>query len=910
MRLPLCSALLVLIAVLVGSLPAFAQQGSAEEAGQAEATPGPETSATSGGTPASTGSSAAQAAPQPAHVALLKDAEKIDGLLTLYRKNQTVYAELTSGDYSSEFLVLISIAKGIGRGYLLGGMSWGDDWVWQFRKVDDKVHVIRKNVRFKAKKVSPEESALSFAYTDSVLFSLPIAAKGPKGGDLVDLSNIFMTDLPQISMVLPGFSFSSSKSTWDEVKGFKDNVELRVAATYASSGNLDLETVPDSRGVTLGLHYSISKIPSTGYQPRLADDRVGYFLTVVKDYSRDAKDDFFVRYINRWQLEKADPSAEKSPPKKPVVFWLEKTIPFKYRKPIRDGIAEWNKAFYEAGFIDAIEVRQQPDDAAWDPEDVNYNTFRWITSSAGFAIGPSRVNPYSGQILDADILFDSDFLQYWKLQYETLTPESIAAMTGGVIDPDVGLPNPTAELEFPHSPGGVHRYCLLSHGMSRQLAFAHAALLAQEEGKEGVSEDMQEKLIMQGLKEVAMHEVGHTLGLRHNFKASTMLSLEDMNDAEKIKERGMVASVMDYNPTNIVPKGQTQGDFMPTTLGAYDVWAIQYGYTPQSGGTDGEKKELEKIASRSGEPGLQFSTDEDTIGTDPDPHSNRFDLGDDLVAYARRQSELVDQVIPGIVDRMAKEGSDYTDARRAFGVLLSQQGQSLFFAARYVGGLYTSRSHKGDKDAPAPISAVEIERQREALELLEQRLFGPEAFQFPREIYNYLAATNWDHWGQTGRTRKDYPVHDVVAQWQSRVLDQLLSSVNLTRIHDTELKYPPETELLTTADLLERLTSAVFAETESLKEGDYSNREPAISSFRRNLQRIYLRKLSFLALGQTSAPDDCQTIAYAQLSELDGRIQKLLKGKVKLDDYSRAHLQETSARINKVLDARLELPSP
>ena len=139
-------------------------------------------------------------------------------------------------------------------------------------------------------------------------------------------------------MVLPGFQFSPQKSTWAAVKGFDDNVELEVAATYASSGMREIDTVPDCRGVTINVHYSISKMPQTGYQPRLADDRVGYFLTVVKDFSSKSDHDRFVRYINRWDLQKADPSAELSPPKKPIVFWIEKTVPFKYRKPIRDGI--------------------------------------------------------------------------------------------------------------------------------------------------------------------------------------------------------------------------------------------------------------------------------------------------------------------------------------------------------------------------------------------------------------------------------------------------------------------------------------------------------------------------------------------------------------------------------------------
>jgi len=451
-----------------------------------------------------------------AYASILKDAPPKSGLWTVYQKGQNLYWEINSSDYSAEYIVLISISRGIGQGQILGGMSWGfgDDWVWQFRKIGDNVHVIRKNVRFKANANSPESRAVAAAYTDSVLFSLPIAAKGPKGGDLVDLTSVFMSDLPQIQRVLPGFSFSREKSSWAHVKAFDENMELEVAATYSSSGNAELDTVPDSRGATINVHYSISKIPSTGYQSRLADDRVGYFLTVVKDFSSKSDRDQFVRYINRWDLQKADSTLDPSPPKKQIEFYIEKTVPFKYRKAIYDGIYEWNKAFEKAGFANAIIVKQQDDKDDKDPEDIRYNFFRWITSNAGFAMGPSRVNPYTGQILDADIIFDADFLTSWKQEYETFTPQTIAEMTGGALELyKEGMTRPKAFFDERPLNGGD---CTLATGMSMQLAFGSAAIMAGADQK--VNEANLDKLIQQGLKEVTMHEVGHTLGLRHNFK--------------------------------------------------------------------------------------------------------------------------------------------------------------------------------------------------------------------------------------------------------------------------------------------------------------------------------------------------------------------------------------------------------
>jgi len=449
----------------------------------------------------------------------------------------------------------------------------------------------------------------------------------------------------------------------------------------------------------------------------------------------------------------------------------------------------------------------------------------------------------------------------------------------------------------------------LPFGMTSQLAFGAVAAGALAADPKQLAE-IQEKLIMQGLKEVTMHEVGHTLGLRHNFKASKWRSLQDLNDPAKANG-ALVASVMDYAPVNIMPKGAKHGDFYNTTLGPYDFWAIQYGYSPLTGGTFGEVGELKKIATRSGEPGLAYATDEDTTTSDPDPDNNRFDLGSDPLEYARTRAQLVAELIPGLVDRMVKDGDDYTQARRAFSILLSQQANAMSFLARNIGGLRTSRSHKGDMNAKPPVTVVEVALQREALTLLEQQLFSDKPFQFPPELYNMLAASNWRHWGQDLPRRKDLAVHDVILQYQERVLSQLLSGTTLTRLHDAELRVPAGQDAMTTAEVIERLTKVVFAEVDAIKEGEFSNRKPAISSFRRNLQRSYLRSLANVAMGRASGvPDDCQTVAFAELGALQGRIDLLLKSPVKFDSYTKAHLQESSSRIQKVLDARLQLASP
>jgi hypothetical protein len=350
-----------------------------------------------------------------------------------------------------------------------------------------------------------------------------------------------------------------------------------------------------------------------------------------------------------------------------------------------------------------------------------------------------------------------------------------------------------------------------------------------------------------------------------------------------------------------------QGDYFSTTIGPYDYWAIEYGYKPFSGGTEGELAELKKIAARGADPQLAYATDEDTRGIDPDPLSNRYDLSKDPIAYAKLRAQLISEQWPKVVEETAKPGEGFQKVRQVFGVLLGNHGRAMHFVSRFVGGVYVSRAHKGDENGKAPFTVVEPAKQREALALVEEQVFSDKPFQFPPALSNHLASTRW---GSQLPLRTDFPVHDVISMWQDRILQQLLSPLTLDRLHDTELELPADQDALTTPELLGRLTKAIFAETDKMPEGDYTNRKPAISSLRRNLQRSYLKRLSHVAMGDSGAPEDCQTVAYAELSALEGRLNSVLKSNAKLDPYSRAHLEESASRIHKVLDARLTLATP
>ena len=843
----------------------------------------------------------------PPYAQVIGESQTIPGLLTLHHKDSRLLAEISQADLNRDFIVAIAIARGIGQTPLLGGMTvhFDDTWVWQFRKVEDRIQIVRRNVRFRATKGTPQERAVYLSYTDSILFSLPIATMSPTGGFVVDLTPVFMGDLPQFSHIFPGFGFAPDRSTWAKIKGFPTNIELEVAATYASNGMASIDTVPDTRGATLYVHYSISQLPETGYQPRLADDRVGYFLNVMKDFSKTGGEDQFVRYIHRWDLRKSEPSAEVSPPATPIVFWIEKTVPFKYRGAVRDGILEWNKAFERAGFSNAIEVRQQPDDATWDPEDIRYNTFRWITANAGFAMGPARTNPLTGQILDADIIFDADFIDVWTKQLQLEKPETGAGLFNAVVD-GVKLRGGSARLPFATTFGQESD----TEVLGQQFAFGAMALAAA--GKP-ITKVQLEKLLIDGVKSVVTHELGHTLGLRHNFKASTLLTMDEINDPEKNQTFGLAASVMDYIPVNISPKGRKQGDYFMRSIGPYDYWAIEYGYKPLPGGTDGEAAALGKIASRCNEPALRFATDEDTGPLEPDPGVNRFDQSKDPMEFARWRLELINQILPELVDRVVEPGEGYDRVRKALGILLHEHDRVMGFVAREVGGVSVNRNHKGDPNGQPPFTPTEPKKQREALEFLEHQVLGPEAYQLPDKLYDYIGATHWKHWGMGNQGRPDFALNEIVLVMQDHVLGQLMSPITLSRILDSEAKTPNTQDAFTAAELLQGLTGSIFSELDALEKAQtakYTDRKPAISNLRRNLQQHYFERLAELAMGNTAAPTDCQTVATVELAGLETRLKQILGGKAQLDTYTRSHLGDLATRILKVLDARPIQPRP
>lgn len=862
---------------------------------------------------------------------LVQGAKVIDGLFTMHLKDDHLYVEIRPDQLEKPLLCPIAIARGLGMGGLT--LNFDEQWVLVFKRVGDKIHLIRRNVRFQAKAGSPTARAVETTYTDSVLMALRILSiNAARQSVVINFNDIFMTDFAELHLG----SLDANRSTWHKVKAFPRNVELEVAATFAGGpggsggffGGGD-DSVIDSRGKTIIIHYGLAQLPEGGFQPRLADDRVGHFLSVVKDFSSESADTSFLRYVNRWRLERAEPIDPKHPsklsaPKKKIVFWIEKSVPDEYRAAVREGILEWNKAFEKIGFRDAIEVRQQENEE-FDPEDINYNTFRWIATDAGFAMGPSRANPLTGEILDADIIFDASMVRFWRKEQKvfggTAEPASMiqaGRMGLGILSPfpakDAGADvlgwQDTPQADNTRRQAGImaarRGLCQCGAHMKYELGMAAMALAGRGLLKPG--DKVPEELIQQAIKEVTMHEVGHTLGLRHNFKASTMLKNDQLHDTSITRKQGLVGSVMDYAPTNLAPKGVKQGDYFTTTIGPYDYWAIEYAYKPLSGDIEGEYDKLKEVAKQISQLGNDYATDEDLFSS-ADPQVNMWDLGNDPMKFAQDRIVLAEELLKGLADRVVDKGEGYQRLRQAFGILLGQFGNGAHLVANYVGGEMMHRDHRDDPSARDPFVPVKADKQREALKFLAEHIFTDKTFQFSPALLRKLAADRWMHWGNEMAVfaSVDYPLNERVLSIQRVAMGQLLNPRTLARVQNNALKADNQEKPLQVSEVFRSMTDAIWIDLPAEGAKEPNKKAEDSSVIRRNLQREYTRELVGMVLGtRRSGPPDARSLARMHLREITRRIEKVIADKqVVLTDTYRAHLVESQERISKALNASM-----
>ena len=845
---------------------------------------------------------------------LTKDTKVSKGLFTIYRDKEKnkIYLEVNPTQFKKNYLATATLESGIGEAGIYSGMPL-QDFLFYFERVNNNLHFVVRNVNFRTQEGDPQSRSLARSFSDSVLYRVKIKSIHPtRKSVLIDLGDLLLSDLAGLSSSL-GVPGSKDSSYFGTAKVFPQNMEVQSIMNFSGTGSSKrrsprFRTLADKRGFTLKLHYSLSQLPENNYRPRFADERVGYFITAYQDLSTKNPSDPFVRYVNRWNLQKKYPNASISEPKEPIVYWIDNATPYEYREAIKEGVLMWNRAFEAAGFKNAIQVKQMPDSATWDPSDIRYNTIRWINTVDGyFAMGPSRVNPLTGEILDADILIDASLVSSLKKDYRQMVQPtqssskkftSLSAMMQNrllcsnelnAVDED------SEQIPVIKRLSTLASKYDLCYGIeaTNQFGFGKLALSLLRD-LPPTSQETKE-YIHQYLRLIVAHEVGHTLGLRHNFRGSTMLSPKEMNNTSITRTRGQVASVMDYIPPNIAPESVKQGDYFPSIVGPYDVWAIKYGYSHiKAANTKAEEPVLRKIASESYKPEYSYSTDEDVY--DLDPTADAWDNSSNVLLYSKWQMDNARKMWDRINKRYPLVGESYSDVRDRFGAVLSNYFQQIYYTSKYIGGQSFYRVYASEDQTRLPFEPVPVEKQRKALKVLREYIFAEDAFNFSPELLNKLAPSRWRHWGSNPQIgRLDYPIHDLVLFMQNMVLFDLLSGDRLSRLKDIELK-SRSGEALTLPELFNTLQAGIWTEVLEPKDKDIE-----ISSLRRGLQRKYLDILANMVLRKVNVPEDARTLAWYKLRQLAEKLDDAESD----DEYTKAHLLETRQRISKVLDAPL-----
>lgn len=815
-----------------------------------------------------------------------KATDKLVGLFTLHEGEESgkIYLEIKPEQLNKNYLATVTLESGIGESGIYSGLPL-NDFLFYFRRVNQNLHFVVRNVKFRTEPSEPEQRSLARSFSDSVLFSLPIEKINPDSKSiLIDLDHLLMQDFPGLTPLLKysldaDYRLDNSKSYFGEIHSFPENLEIDAIYGFSSLVPANLITLPDSRALSLKVHYSFSLLKeNNNYIPRLADDRVGYFITAFQNFADQNAPELFVRYINRWHLEPSNPDAPLSPPKQPIVFWIENAVPLSYRDAIREGVLMWNKAFEKAGFENAIEVRQMPDDADWQPADVRYNTIRWFNSvDAGFARGPVRVNPFTGEILDADIIVDANMVR--SIQHEYRAMMEIHAQTN----------------QCHNSISAKHLQNLLAdseicYGIESTEQVAMGALALSLLQNTTPNSEVMQKYVHQYLRSLIAHEVGHTLGLRHNFHGSSMLAPEDLNNLQITHTKGLVSSVMDYLPVNIAPQGVQQGDYFPEIIGPYDEWAIMYGYKPNPN-LEIEKSFLEQIALASPQPELFYATDEDIW--DINPLANLWDLSSNVLLYSQWQMDNARVMWQKLDQHYLAPGESYSHLRDLFNKILKHYFRNANLIVQYIGGQSFQRLHVSDDPSWAFVP-VTLEEQRQALTKLQEYVFAEDAFDFSPQLLNQLAPSRWQHWGNyIPHNRLDYPIHERIIRFQSEMLHSLLDSDRLNRLRDIEFKSQPG-QALSMPELFDTLQQSIWTEVITPETPQL------ISSLRRSLQQEHLDVLLEIIKHPTDKTNDSQTLAWYELHQLQTAIDlRLQKCREQLDTYTIAHLEYTSDRISK-----------
>jgi len=785
--------------------------------------------------------------PKPFSEVITAKAVSMQGVLSVHRIDDKYFLEIPDSIFGRDMMAITRVAKvPTGAGY--GGEQANDQVIRFERGPSDKVFIRAVEYRnVSSDSLQPIYKAVRNSNVDPIAAAFDVKAYRKDTSVVIEVSDFFkesnqIFSLPPLTQ--QGYKLGElqkDRSYISSIRAYPINVEIRSVKTFkvsppslkpSGSDPSERSSLPGglaAGAATFELNTSLILLPKTPMRKRFYDPRVGYFATGYTVYDDNAQKAEGETFAVRWRLEakndadaKRQQKGEKIEPAKPIVFYIDPATPVKWRAFLKQGIQDWQPAFEQAGWKNAILARDWPEnDTTMSLEDARFSVIRYFASDVQNAYGPNVNDPRSGEIIESHIGWFHNVMRLLKMWY-TIQASAV----------DARAQKPKFE------------------------------------------DDLMGKLI----RFVSAHEVGHTLGLRHNFGASSATPVEKLRDKKFMDENGHTSSIMDYARFNYVAQPEDGITDLFPRVGDYDRWAIEWAYKPLYNTKDAE--EDKKILNRlyldkaAGNRRLWFLTESSSY----DPRAQSEDLGDNAVKASEYGIKNLKRILPNITQWTKEEAEDYEEAEETYNNVVGQFRRYMGHVTKWVGGVF--ETPKSSDQAGVVYEAAPADMQRNAVKFLNQELFQTPTWLIEPSIQKLIKPDN----GVAS-----------ISRIQEGTLNSLFSTDRLLRLIENEAADP---KTYTMPNLFDDLRTGIWSE---LSAGQ------SISVHRRNLQKVFLTKMIALYKPSPAGPNagfdpaksDIPSVALANLMQLKTIISTAMFATN--DSMSRYHLQDCLGRIEDAL---------